>query len=610
MFKSLLKRNTNLLKNSVRNKNTKVNENLSQKTPIGHILLGTSIFTGSYLIYSGIKSQKKYENISIKELKEKDNFERVNIYDGNIAIVKQLNEDKFYKVNIPNGEYFEKNIKTDAPIYYENNINLASFIGPLISLGILGGVLYVMRKNTGGISSIIDLNKSIEIQKIKTKFTDVIGQRNARRSVSEFVDILKNKEKYVDLGVTVPKGALLSGPPGTGKTLLAKAIAGESELPFVNMTGSDFNAMFVGVGSTKIRNLYDTAKKAAEEHGGCIVFIDEIDAIGQKRSAANTIGGNSERENTLNQLLTEMDGFDSNKNVITFAATNRPELLDPALLRPGRFDRKISVDLPTIKDRTELFKFYLNKLTLNKNIIYKISDLSSKLTPGFSGADIANVVNEAGIIAVRNNRKEVEEQDIKSAIDYVMMGDEKDNILLESEKEIVSYHEAGHALLSYILPLVENPIKVSIIPREKGMLGFSQSEVSMENLTTKNKMEQYINVLMGGRAAEEIFCRDVTNGASNDIEKASDIARNYINTYGFGNENKFLKTIDENPYKNDISDFIRDSSDKNVVNFLNKKYEETLELIKNNKVHVENIKDKLLLEETIYYDQIKDIIEN
>ena len=223
----------------------------------------------------------------------------------------------------------------------------------------------MMSRNTGGIKSIVDLNKSSEIMKnIKTKFSDVIGQKNARRSVEEFVDILKNKEKYSNVGVKVPKGALLSGPPGTGKTLIAKAIAGESNLPFVNMTGSDFNAMFVGVGSAKIKNLYKTAKEAAEEHGGCIVFIDEIDAIGQKRSSVNTFGGNSERENTLNQLLTEMDGFDSNENVITFAATNRPELLDPALLRPGRFDRKITVDLPTIHDRVDLFKYYLNKLNL------------------------------------------------------------------------------------------------------------------------------------------------------------------------------------------------------------------------------------------------------
>ena len=435
-------------------------------------------------------------------------------------------------------------------------------------------------------------------------------KKNARRSVEEFVDIIKNKDKYLSLGVTVPKGALLSGPPGTGKTLIAKAIAGESNLPFINMTGSDFNAMFVGVGSAKIKSLYNSAKEAAEKNGGCIVFIDEIDAIGQKRSSANTFGGNSERENTLNQLLTEMDGFDSNKNVITFAATNRPELLDPALLRPGRFDRKILVDLPTRKDRSDLFNYYLQKLNLDRNLISNISELSSNLTPGFSGADIANVVNEAGIIAVRNKKNIVEEIDIKNAIDYVMMGNEKDDKLLEKEEHIVSFHEAGHAYLSYILPDVENPVKVSIIPREKGMLGFSQSEVSIENLISKNKIEQYINVLMAGRICEDVFCNDITNGASNDMEKATELANKYIKLYGFSDNNKFMSQTDNNLYKNDTSNFIRDESDKEVINFLNFKYEETYIMIYSNKENIKSIKDLLFNKKTIYFDDLKSSINH
>ena len=469
-----------------------------------------------------------------------------------------------------------------------------------------------MTRNVGGLKNIMDVNKPLDmINKVEVKFKDVIGQKNARRSVEEFVDIVKNKEKYQDLGVNVPKGALLSGPPGTGKTLIAKAIAGESELPFVNMTGSDFNAMFVGVGSAKIRNLYNMAKEAAEEHGGCIVFIDEIDAIGQKRSSANTIGGNSERENTLNQLLlTEMDGFDSNKNVITFAATNRPELLDPALLRPGRFDRKITVDLPTMKDRQDLFNYYLNKLKMDKSIIPDISIMSSRLTPGFSGADIANVVNEAGIISVRNRNTTILEQDIKDAIDYVILGDEKEDILLDKEKNVVAYHEAGHAYLSYILSLVENPLKVSIIPREKGMLGFSQSEMSDENLTSKKKMEQYLNVLMAGRAAEEIFFEDITNGASNDIEKATEIAKQYVKIYGFSQDNKFMNQTDNNPYKSDTSNFISNIADKEIVDLLNFKYKETLELIKNNKENITLIKNLLIENKTIYYQDMINLIDN
>ena len=371
---------------------------------------------------------------------------------------------------------------------------------------------------------------------------------------------------------------------------------------------NDFNAMFVGVGSSKIRSLYDSAKTAASEHGGCIVFIDEIDAIGQKRNSASTFGGNSERENTLNQLLTEMDGFDSNENVITFAATNRPELLDPALLRPGRFDRKISMELPTIKDRVDLFNFYLSKLSLKDNIISKISTLSSKLTPGFSGADIANVVNESGIIAVRKKKKSVGENDIKEAIDYVIMGSEKDSILSDKEKLIVAYHESGHALLSYILPTVENPVKVSIIPREKGMLGFSQSEVSDENLYSKKKMEELIMVLMGGRICEDFFCNDITNGASNDIEKATEIAKNYVKKFGFSSSNKFMNYNDDNPYKNETSNFLCDDADREVRDLLNLKYEDTQFLINENKNKIEKIKDILLENETIYYKDIEKVI--
>ena len=526
------------LRNLPKPENNKKNNNDAFNYTLNSFLLATSTF-GLYKFFSNNKV--KIEDTSIHELKEKkDNFEKITIVNDKTAIIKKKTKEEYYRVNIPSVDYFEKKIETDVPIIFESTVGWTTFLGPVLSLGILGSMLYIMNRSGGGLKQMLDINKTNDIIKnVETKFKDVVGQRNAKRSVKEFVDILKNKEKYKEIGVKVPKGALLSGPPGTGKTLLAKAIAGEANLPFVNMTGSDFNAMFVGVGSAKIKNLYKTAKKCADESGGCIVFIDEIDAIGQKRNSANMIGGNSERENTLNQLLTEMDGFTENKNVMTFAATNRPELLDPALLRAGRFDRKILVDLPTIKDRKDLFSFYLNKLNINKDIIPNISEISSTLTPGLSGADISNIVNEAGIISVRNNKKEIDEQDIKSAIDYVLLGDEKDKILLDNEKTIVSYHESGHAYLSYILPLVENPVKVSIIPREKGMLGFSQSEVSDENLTSKKKIEQYLMVLMAGRASEEIFCEDITNGAFNDIEKATSLAKQYIKMFGFNKSNKF-----------------------------------------------------------------------
>ena len=590
--------------------NSKKNEPSIFNYALNSFLLASTSF-GIYKFLN--KSDLKIENTSISDIKDKtETFEKITIVNDKTAIIKKKMKNEYYKINIPNIDYFEKKVDTDAPVVFETSISWTSFLGPALSLGILGSMLYMMNRNGGGLKQILDINKTNDVIKnVETKFKDIVGQRNAKRSVVEFVDILKNKEKYREIGVKVPKGALLSGPPGTGKTLLAKAIAGESNLPFVNMTGSDFNAMFVGVGSAKIKNLYKTAKKCAEESGGCIVFIDEIDAIGQKRNSANMIGGNSERENTLNQLLTEMDGFTENKNVMTFAATNRPELLDPALLRAGRFDRKIFVDLPSVKDREDLFDFYLNKLSINKNIIPNISKISSKLTPGLSGADISNIVNEAGIISVRNNKKEIDELDIKSAIDYVLLGDEKDKILLENEKVIVSYHESGHAYLSYILPLVENPVKVSIIPREKGMLGFSQSEVSDENLTSKKKIEQYLMVLMAGRASEDIFCEDVTNGALNDIEKATSIAKQYIKMFGFNKTNKFLNTTDTtNQFSSDVSNYLKDSMDKELLEFLNFKYAETCTLINKNKENIESIKNILLEKENIYLDDIKNVIDS
>lgn len=591
--------------NNMNNDNMNKNTKLSKSFMI--FLLSSSIFT-SYLYLESKKAL--IEHISIKELNKKDDYNEINILNNQIVIASK-NDNSYYKSVIPSYEYFEKHVKTDVPVYFKQESDLSQYLGPLLSIGIIGFLFLTMRKNMSGLKSIIEIDKSIEVMNhIKTRFSDVIGQKNAKNSVQEFVHILKNREKYLSLGVHVPRGALLSGPPGTGKTLIAKALAGECELPFINIVGSEFNVMFVGVGSSKIKNLYETAKIAAQDYGGCIIFIDEIDALGQRRNNSSAFGGHSERENTLNQLLTEMDGFDSHENVITFAATNRPELLDPALLRPGRFDRKISVDLPTIKDREDIFKYYFNKMSLKGDIIDNISKLSSKLTPGFSGADVANVVNESGIIALRDNKEEINEDHIKDAIDYVMMGSKKENILSEKEQTIVAYHESGHALLSYILKSVENPVKVSIIPREKGMLGFSQSEVSNENLYSKTKMEEMIMVLMGGRICEELFCNDVTNGASNDIEKATEIAKQYVNNFGFGFSNKFMNTAENNMYKRESSNFLCDDADKQVLELLNKKYEETQFLINENKNKIENMKNKLLEKETLYLNDIEEIIKS
>jgi cell division protease FtsH len=445
---------------------------------------------------------------------------------------------------------------------------------------------------------------------IKIKFSDIIGQNNAVNLIKEYLDIVKNFQKYKDIGAKIPKGALLHGPPGTGKTLLAKALAGESNLPFVSLSGSDLNAMFVGLGALKVKNLFEEARKKAEINKGCIVFIDEIDAIGQKRGT-NGMNVNTERENTLNQLLTEMDGFEESKNIIILGATNRYEMLDPALLRPGRFDRKILVDLPNLSERRDLFKFYFNKLKtdIKDEELSNIIETSCKLTPGFSGADISNICNESAIISIRENNNTISENNIKKAIDYVMLGSEKENILSDKEKEIVAYHEAGHALISHILENTPNPIKVSITPREKGMLGFSQSEYPEQVLISKQNIEDQICVLMAGRICENIFINDITNGASNDIEKASELINKYLKLFCMSEENKFYKIKEkENSFNNEIGFKIKDDTDSKSIEILNQLYKKTENLILNNIDKIEKIKESLIEKETIYKNEIDEII--
>ena len=586
--------------NNYNNNNNNNNEQLFK------YIVGITMLSSAALITSNAANQKIVNETITNVKKQKESIENITIVDDKTALIKKNFDDKVYRVNIPSAEYLEKKIDSEEiPVEFIRSENWMETIVTMSSILLMMAIFFSLRRNVTGFTKLMQIEKKgIIMKNIDIKFKDIIGQKNAKNSVMEFVDILKNHDKYNAIGVKVPKGALLSGPPGTGKTLLAKAIASESNLPFINMNGSDFNAIFVGVGSAKIKNLFEEAKKAANENGGCVIFIDEIDAIGQKRNVGNNFGGNSERENTLNQLLSEMDGFDTASNVMTFGATNRPELLDEALLRPGRFDRKIVVDLPTFQDRVDLFTYYLSKLNIDENIIKNLSIASSKLTPGLSGADISNIVNESGIISVRNKKSIVSENEIKEAIDYVLLGNKKENILSEEEKKIIAYHEAGHAVLSYFLPLVENPIKVSIIPREKGMLGFSQSEFSDEKLQSRKKMGQYINVLMAGRAAEEIFCNDITNGASNDIQKATDLSKNYLNTFGFHPNNKFMNMNETMQFKNEYSSLLRYESEKEIQDFLNSKYRETLQLVQLYEKEIKFLKELLLEKETIFESDI------
>ncbi len=572
------------------------------------------IFSGimGYSIYYFLqKNTRKYENITINEIN--DDIEYIRIVNDKFLIAKKKYSDVLYRMNIPNYRYLEKkNIDDNIPVHFENTEQNDRLLGSFISLSITGLFIYLIFRRSNNLPNFLNIIKPPEVNySSKTKFKDIVGQKNAKNSIMEYVDILKNRNKYTKLGVKVPKGALLSGPPGTGKTLLAKAVAGEAGLPFLTLCASEFNAMFVGMGGMKVKALYSEARKLAEISGGCIIFIDEIDAIGQKRSSINNgLSGNSERETTLNQLLTEMDGFENSENIITFAATNRSEILDDAIIRSGRLDRKIILSLPNLLDRKKIFSHYLSELNINSNLIEDISSLACALTPGLSPADIANIVNESGIIAVRKNKEEIEMNDVKEAIDYVLMGNISDTNINFNEKETIAYHEAGHAFMSYVLSSVPNPLKVTIIPREKGMLGYSQSEYIEQNLITKKQMEENLMVCMGGKVSEEIFCNTVSNGSYNDIEKATEISKKYIECFGFDASNKFMNVSNVNLYKNDLSEYIKNNNDRKIINLLNTKYDETYDIINNNKNKIIKIKDLLLRNETIYFDEIKNLVDN
>ena len=385
----------------------------------------------------------------------------------------------------------------------------------------------------GGMGDIFGMGKSnVQIygtdKKIKTRFKHVAGMENAKVEVMEFVDFLKDPKKYKDLGASIPRGALLVGPPGTGKTLLAKAVAGEAGVPFLSISGSDFVEMFVGVGASRVRDLF----KKAREKAPSIIFIDEIDAVAKKRHGK--FGGNDERDNTLNQLLVEMDGFSTEESVIVLAATNRVDILDSALLRPGRFDRQIEITSPTIKDRTEIFKVHLKKIKLNpEKTREEYAKKMASLTPGFSGAEISNVCNEAAIVAARESLESVGVKEFEKAIERVIGGIEKKTIMTLEERKIIAYHESGHAVAGWFFEHSNPLLKITIIPRSKGSLGFAQYLPDEISLYSKDQILDMISVALAGRIAEELmFDGRVTTGASDDIKKVTQLATGLVTVYG------------------------------------------------------------------------------
>ena len=497
----------------------------------------------------------------------------------------------------------EKNVEIQP--YIQNDamisiaLNILSIVVPMILLWVLFSGFMRRMGGGGGVMGVGKSKAKVYIEKeTGVTFKDVAGEEEAKESLVEVVDFLHNPEKYTEIGAKLPKGALLVGPPGTGKTLLAKAVAGEAHVLFFSLAGSDFVEMFVGVGASRVRDLFEEAKKNAP----CIVFIDEIDAIGKSRDSR--MGGNDEREQTLNQLLAEMDGFESNQACIILAATNRPEVLDQALLRPGRFDRRIIVERPDLKGREDILKVHVKNVKLDETVDLAAVALA---TSGAVGADLANMINEAAIMAVKNGRKAICQKDLFDAMEVVMMGKEKKNkILSEEERKVVSYHEVGHALTSALQKDAEPVQKITIIPRTSGALGYVlQTPEEEKFLLSKKEILARLVVCMGGRAAEEVVFDSVTTGASNDIQQATNLARAMVTQYGMsekfglmGLESRESMYLDNGSVLN-CSDETASHVDEEVMRILKEAYEEAKRLLTENRECLDQISAFLIEKETI-----------
>jgi len=453
-------------------------------------------------------------------------------------------------------------------------------------------------------------NAKVYVEKTTgVSFKDVAGQEEAKESLKEIVDFLHRPERYTKIGAKLPKGALLVGPPGTGKTLLAKAVAGEAKVPFFSLSGSGFVEMFVGVGASRVRDLFAQAEKQAP----CIIFIDEIDAIGKSREG--NLSGNDEREQTLNQLLAEMDGFDSSKGVVILAATNRPEILDKALLRPGRFDRRVIVDKPDLKGRENILKVHSKNIIIDESVNLKDIALA---TAGAVGADLANMVNEAALRAVRMGRDKVQQDDLFEAVETIIAGKEKkDRLMTENEKSLVAFHEVGHALASALQKKTQPVHKITIVPRTMGALGYTMQMPEEEKyLMSKDELLEQIVVLLAGRAAEELVFNEITTGASNDIERATHLARQMVTMYGMsekfgmiGLESIQNRYLDGRPVRN-CSDEISAEVDREVMDIINKSYEKAKNLLKTNMEALGKISSHLIFKETIMGDEFMEILNS
>lgn len=553
---------------------------------------------------------------------EKKQVDRVDLDSQENVIYFTDKEEQIYKTAMVEDSGLTERLYNAGISFYGQEIRqtspiltiLLSWILPLIVIVLIGQYMSkkMMKKAGGDNFMTFGMGKSNAKVYVKSsegiRFADVAGEDEAKENLTEIVEYLHNPDKYREIGASMPKGILLVGPPGTGKTMLAKAVAGEANVPFFSMSGSEFVEMFVGMGASKVRDLFRQAKEKAP----CIVFIDEIDAIGKKRNGQ--IGGNDEREQTLNQLLTEMDGFEENTGVIILAATNRPESLDPALLRPGRFDRRVPVELPDLKGREDILRVHARKVKIADNVDYnKVARMAS----GASGAELANIVNEAALRAVRSRRRFVVQSDLEESIEVVIAGYQKKNaILTDKEKLIVSYHEVGHALVAARQTNSAPVQKITIVPRTSGALGYTmQVDDGNRYLMSKEEMENKIATFTGGRAAEELVFHSVTTGASNDIEQATKLARAMITRYGMSEEfDMVAMETQTNPYLGDDTSMSCSAEtqreiDKKVVEIVKTQHEKALKILSENRAKLDELAKFLYERETITGEEFMKILE-
>ena len=552
---------------------------------------------------------------------EDENIGRVEV-DNSQILFTDKDETQIYRTGVMEDPTLTQRLY-DAGAVFDRNMDdgsssllssLLTFLIPLVIFIALGQYMNkkLMEQMGGKNSMAFGMGKSnakVYVQSTKgIRFDDVAGEEEAKESLAEIVDYLHNPKKYSEVGASMPKGILLVGPPGTGKTMLAKAVAGEANVPFFSISGSEFVEMFVGMGASKVRDLFSQAKEKAP----CIVFIDEIDAIGN--DGASGLGGNDEREQTLNQLLTEMDGFDATKGVVILAATNRPESLDPALTRPGRFDRRIPVELPDLKGREDILKVHAKKVKLADDVNFHTI---ARMAAGASGAELANIINEAALRAVRDGRSYVTEADLEESIEVVIAGYQKKNaVLSDQEKRVVAYHETGHALVAAMQSHSAPVQKITIIPRTSGALGYTmQVEQGDKYLLTKKEIEDKIAVYTGGRAAEEVVFGEITTGASNDIEQATKLARAMITRYGMSDDFDMvaMETVNNQYLGGDTSlacsPETQKEIDEKVVAIVKEQHAKAVEILKQNRKKLDELADYLYEKETITGEEFMEILD-